>query len=244
MNDYAILEKVNRLSRSDDDYLYDFLLEQVNHKSRNIDFWLGLAVAVSSSPLGDDDTGIIFCCKGLAIDNNNPKALIMLSFLYQYFLGGIDDMLLHQIRTLTTSSNEVNSMLKYVASWSYSGDKKNYPEMEEQLLKESIDLCDKYVWNYMNLARLYRKQERYCEINPLVRKAINNVQKIYSIPCNDDITDIDEHINELIKGIHLTDGIADSLKEKIVPIHKLIWCTITKNILKVYQFVKEKFINP
>ena len=247
MNDQEILQKINLLHKNKDKSLFSFVLEQINHQSNNIYFWLGLAITMTRPPLGDEETGILFCHKALLIDNSNPQALIILSYIYEHFLGGIDDIPLHQIRTLYADSDETNSMLKYVASWSYDKPRRKAPEIEELLLKESITLCNKYVWNYDHLARLYIKQKRYLEVNNVILQALSNVQKIYSVPDKDfqktyDITNVNEFINARIKGIHLNQICYNIVKEKLIPTHRIIWYTITIPFLKFYHFIKEKIL--
>jgi len=218
MSEPDILKKVNILSNNNDETLYHFLSEQLNYESNNIEFWLSLAIAISYPPFGDEEKAIAFTRKALAIDSNNPIALIILAFMYEYHLGGIDDTLLHKIKNLHSGSNEINSMLKYVASWSYAWHKKNDPEMEEELLKESIELCGKHVWNYVALADLYSRQKRYLEINGLIKQALNNVKKIYTDKNLDEYTttSINDFINSLIKGTHITDTNAQSIQERFI----------------------------
>ena len=151
-------------------------------------------------------------------------------------------MLLHQIKNLHTDSNEINSMLQYVASWSYSKGKKDDPEMEEKLLKESILLCDKHVWNYEHLARLYLQQKRYLEINSLIKKALSNIKKIYSDDDDHDITDINEFINERIKGIHLNNICIEIVHEKLIPKHIIFFYLITTPFLRFYNFIRAKIL--
>ena len=240
MND--ILKKINILDKNNDKTLYHFISEQLTHESNDTEFWLSLAIVIVAPPFGDEEKSIKFIHKALAINNDDPIALIILAHVYEYQLGGIDDMLLHQIKNLHTSSNEINSMLKYVASWSYSTGKKNDPETEEKLLKESIELCDKHVWNYEHLARLYLKQQRYLEINSLVTKALCNIQKVYSDNDDYNITDINEFINERIKGIHLNDICITIVKEKLVPKHIILFYLVTMPFLRLYHFIKTKIL--
>lgn len=232
MND--ILAKINILSQNDDDRLYDFVSEQLAYESNDINFWLSLAVVIVAPPFGDEEKSIKFINKALAIDNNNPIALIILAHVYEYELGGIDDMLLHQIKNLHTNSDEINSMLKYVASWSYREHKKNDPEIEEQLLKESIQLYDKYVWNYEHLARLYIKQKRYLEINKLIKKALNHVKKIYTDENIDEYqaTSIDDFINSRIKGTHITDNNVNMIQKELIPTHIIFFYTIATPFMR------------
>lgn len=240
MND--IITQVNILDKNEDESLYSFLLEQINNESKNVEFWISLAIAIVMPPIVDEKTSIAFLNKALAIDNNNPTALLILTYVYEHELGGIDDMLLHQIKNLHTDSDEINSMLKCVASWSYCESKKYDPEEEERLLKESILLCDKHVRNYKYLARLYFEQERYLEANNLLKKALNNIKKVYSDDDDYDITDINEFINERIKGIYVSKSNLESLQEDIMPNHVVIFYTIITPFLNFYHWIREELL--
>ena len=238
-----ILTKINVLSRNEDKSLYRFISEQINRDSKDVEFWISLAIAIVRPPLVDEERSIQFLKKALAIDHNNPTALLILAYVYEHELGGIDDMLLHQIKNLHTDSNEVNSMLKYVASWSYRENKKYNPEEEERLLKESILLCDKHVWNYKHLARLYAKQKQHLKINCLLEKALKNVKKVYSHSDYYDITDIDEFINERIKGIYLSKSNLEFIQKDIIPKHITFFYTVTMPFSNLYRWLQEIFLD-
>lgn len=218
--------------------------EQLQHKCDDINLWIALAITIIAVPIVDYEKSIACLHRALTLDNNNPIALIVLAHVYEYELGGIDDILLHQIKTLHTNSNEINSMLKYVASWSYSQGKKNDPEIEEQLLKESIKLCNKYVWNYEHLARLYVQQNRYLEINSLIKKALSNVKKIYTNKnINEyDITNVNDFINSRIKGTHISDSNIKFIKEELIPQYTIFIYLIITPFLNIYHFIKKIFL--
>jgi len=238
-----LLSQINMLEKTGHyEELYSIVEEQLKHTSNDMELWIKLAIAIIVVPIVDYEKSIACLEKALAIDNNNPISLIILAHVYEYQLGGIDDMLLHQIKNLHTDSDEINSMLKYVASWSYSDGKKDDHEIEEQLLQESIKLWDKHVWNYMHLVRLYTRQRRYLEINSLVKKALNNIKKVYDDSSETDVTDIDEYINEHIKGIYITDINVELIEEKLVPKHIIILYTIITPFLNFYNFVKKAIL--
>lgn len=233
--------QINMLDRMRDyNNLYSLVDDQLKHESNDIELWIKLAIAIIIVPIVDYEKSIECLNKVLAIDNNNPIALIILSHVYEYQLAGIDDILLYQIKNLHTDSDEINSMLKYVASWSYSDGKKDDQEIEEQLLKESIKLCDKHVWNYMHLVRLYTRQKRYLEINSLIKKALKNIQKVYDCNNEKDVTDIDEYINEHIKGIYLTNSNVEFIEKDLIPKYLILIYQIITPLLKFYHFIKAK----
>lgn len=238
-----ILTQLSIFHKADDSQgIYNLVEEQLKHKSNDINLWIKLAVAIIAVPIVDYEKSIACLENALVFDSNNPIALIILAHVYEYELGGIDDMLLHQIKNLNTSSNEINSMLKYVSSWSYSDGKKNDSEIEEKLLKESIQLYDGHVWNYGHLARLYTKQKRYLEINKLIKKALNNVEKIYTDKNIHEYQTIsvDDFINSRIKGTHITNSNVETIQEQFVPIHVVCFFTIVTPFIRFYQFVRRK----
>lgn len=243
MND--ILTQINTLKKDRDNKgIYNLVVEQLKHESNNIELWISLAIAIVAVPIVDYEKSIACLEKALAIDANNPIALIVLAHVYEYELGGIDDMLLHQIKNLHTDSNEINSMLKYAASWSYSRGKKDDPEMEEKLLKESILLCNEHVWNYEHLARLYLQQKRYLEINSLIKKALSNVKKIYADRNIDEYqtTSIIDFINSRIKGTHVSNINVEIIQEKLIPKHIVFFYLITTPFLHLYHFIRTKIL--
>jgi tetratricopeptide (TPR) repeat protein len=241
MND--LLTQINILRRArDHEGVYSLVEEQLKYESNNINLWISLAIAIITVPIVDYEKSIACLEKALAIDSNHPIALIVLAHVYEYQLGGIDDILLHRIKTLKTDSDEINSMLKYVASWSYSYTKKQHYDLEEELLKESIALYDKHVWNYEHLARLYLQQQRYLEVNSLIKKALSNVQTIYYEHSGIDITNIEKFINEQIKGTHITDINVEIIQKKLVPKHIVLFYAITTPFLHFYHFVKTKLL--
>jgi tetratricopeptide (TPR) repeat protein len=235
-----MLSRLDMLEKEENyDELYNLVDQELKTGLHASDVWIKLAITIIVVPIVDYEKSIACLEKALAIEHNNPIALIVLAHVYEYQLGGIDDMLLHQIKNLDAGSDEINSMLKYVASWSYSDGKKDDPEVEEQLLKESIKLWDKHVWNYMHLVRLYRRQDRYLEINNLVYQALNNITKIYDGTNHRDVTDIDEYINEHIKGTYLTDSNVKFIYEDLIPKHRILFYSIVAPFVNFYNWIKK-----
>jgi tetratricopeptide (TPR) repeat protein len=235
-----LLSRLDILEKEENyDELYNMVEKELQIGSHTSDVWIKLAITIITVPIVDYEKSIACSEKALAIEHNNPIALIVLAHVYEYQLGGIDDMLLHQIKNLNTGSNEINSMLKYVASWSYSDGKKDDHTIEEQLLKESIRLWDKHVWNYMKLVRLYQRQGRYLEINNLIYKALSNITKIYDGITHPNVTDIDEYINEHIKGIYITNSNVRFIHKDLIPKYRILFYMIITLFLNFYRFIKK-----
>jgi tetratricopeptide (TPR) repeat protein len=182
----------------------------------NIELWLRLALVEIQVPLVDCDKAIACLDKVFALEKDNPIALLFLAFIYHYELGGVEQDLSDRLDSINTLDEEVNSMLKYTASWlhyKYTWIYKDlkYKERAKELLKESIAIYGGHVWNYVNLAKIYFLEKKDEEAKKLIEKALKNVIKIYVFPSNvvrekDDVTDLNEFLNERFKGIYLTDS--------------------------------------
>jgi tetratricopeptide (TPR) repeat protein len=202
-----LIKQIKYLEENHDhEKIYQLIEEQLQRNSNDISLWLSLAITIFAPPIVDYEKGLACLERVFEIDCNNVLGLLIQAYVYETQLGGIDDALLRKIQHLNADSDELNSMLKYVASWSYSWNKKNDPLQQENLLKESIKLCNRHVWNYVHLARLYLKQNRKREARYLVSKALDNVEQEYNeINIDDyDVTNVDHFINAHIKGTHIT----------------------------------------
>lgn len=179
--------------------------------------WLKIAWLTLKPPIADHIKTLECLEKAFNLGPDNPTTWILFAFTYEYAcLGPLDEK--HYLKIISLSDSisdlEFRSMLKYAASWYCSYHKKN-PRIEEMLLLESIQLYDKDVNNYLHLARLYLNNERFLQALPYFKKAISNVKKIY---CDNEIrnpSDINEFLNEMIRGIHLTNVVYNSFCEEL-----------------------------
>jgi tetratricopeptide (TPR) repeat protein len=112
----------------------------------------------------------------------------------------ISKPLFDKLTTLITGNAEIDSMLRYAATWFFI----IYPNDHEleKLLLESINLCQSHVNNYKTLAELYMRQEKYSEAKKLLQKAMKNVVKIRTK--NPSMTDVQHFLAEYIKGTYST----------------------------------------
>ena len=119
---------------------------------------------------------------------------------------------MNKLTSLKSSSHELNSMLRYVAScfFPFNGNR----EKQILLLKESISFDPKNVWSYIDLAYTDIEQGKNLEAKELVKKALGNIKKIYTDkPSEDKETSLSEYnetslsdfLNHHIKGIYITD---------------------------------------
>lgn len=200
----TLISKIIELSRSNKLIEIEKLLEeQLRHEPNNVELWLRLAVLELASPLNDCYKGIACLEKILALEENNPVALLLLAYINHYELGGINKTLMEKLNSIHTNSAELNSMLKYAISWFYF---EKDAKLEEQFLKASISIYKNHVWNYVRLAKLCFKQSRKVEAKDFIQTALKNVKKVYSPGeyIGFDITDINKFLNENIKGIYLS----------------------------------------
>lgn len=195
-----LIAKLKKLYDEKNSEIFEFVENQLTRKYTDSVLLFSMAITIIAPPNVDPHLSIACLEKILVHEKDNPIALILMTYVYRHYLGGIDTKLLAKILSLQILDPEITSMLKYVASWSFENDS----AMQEKLLKESISLYRKHVWNYKSLARLYLKQNRRDEAYELIGRALNNVKKIYSNSeiKTYDVTDINEYINERIKGIH------------------------------------------
>ncbi len=136
--------------------------------------------------------------KILEYDQNNLSATMLLVYINAHD-SHISDQLFRQLCALKSDDNEILSMIEYEKIWYYKDDE-NY----EKVLVNSVRLCNKHVWNNVNLGRLYITKGEFKKGQELILKGLENIKLIYN---NDTIYDelsVEEYFNETIKGIHLS----------------------------------------
>jgi tetratricopeptide (TPR) repeat protein len=218
-----LIRKIIEVSRDKnaEEKIEKLLEERLIIEPCNRELWLRLALVEIEVPLVDCDKAIVCLDKVFALEKDNPIALLFLAFIYHYELGGVEQDLSDRLDSINTSDEEVNSMLKYTASWlHYTYKDFKYKDRAKKLLKESIAIYGGHVWNYIDLARIYFLEKRDQEAKVLIEKALKNVIKVYvylNAKQKYDMTDLDEFLNERFKGIYLTDTnyqMIEKLKEE------------------------------
>ncbi len=187
------------------------LEEAIKNDPQDTELLLKIAVLEFKTPFVDDEKGIAALQKIFEYDPDNAYALMLLACINYFLLGVVNkNDLLSRLSFLETGNNELDSMLRYTATWYYDYDYHNPAKLDinkrvEKLLLESIKKCQSHVKNYAELARLYFHQNRYDEALMAVKQAIKNVEKVYGdkIESCDD-SDVQEFLNEYITGIHIT----------------------------------------
>lgn len=211
-----IIEQIIELSKdgSQDTMLkMEALIEKELEKNpHNIELLLRFALLEQSVPFADHIKSTMILNIILTYEPKNSLALLVLAGVNNYCGHAMDDKeILEKLVSFKTNDEEMASMFAYAASWYYAdiGDK----EKLEFMLLESIKLWPNHVFNQYDLAKLYLKQNRLAEAKSLVHKAMNNVVKIFNDDDHNDYTDVNNYINEMIKGTHITPEVYSILTE-------------------------------
>lgn len=180
----------------------------LNNHPKDTEIWLSYALCMYKLAEGSDYPEECLR-KILEYDKNNIQAIMLLTYINAHD-SHISDQLFEQLCSLKTNDKEIPSMIEYEKIWYYPDDE-NY----EKVLTKSVELCDKHVWNLVNLGRLYISKGEIKKGQELILKGLDNVQLVYDDNTDYDELSVEEYFNEGIKGIHLTDinynGIIGSL---------------------------------
>ena len=172
--DTKILE-LSKRGNEEDMLEAEKLLEQaLQNDPQNTDLLLKLAVLVQEFPYVD--LSIPRLEKILSYDPDNALALLILAETNYHLYTEISKPLFGKLISVTTGNAEIDSMLRYAATWFFIINPNDH-ELEKLLL-ESINICQSHVNNYKTLAELYMRQEKYSEAKKLLQKAMKNVVKI------------------------------------------------------------------
>ncbi|QQR49068.1 hypothetical protein IPF37_05965 [bacterium] len=189
--------------------------EELHQDPQNIYLLFKLALLEIEPPRGDD----VKCTKHLeqilAFDIDNAQALILLAYLKNTCLfEEADEHFMNKLTSLKSSSNELNSMLRYVAScfFQFKGNR----EKQIFFLEESIALDPENVWSYFDLAQRYFSQSKNLEAKELIHKALKNIKKVYDDSFDDyDKTSLNDFLNHNIKGIYVTKEQKEIIEEML-----------------------------
>lgn len=175
--------------------------KQIKNDTKNIELWFKLAVIELTVALVDYIKSLECINKILDIDKNNVLALILECCIHYYHLGGINEDLFNKLNLIRTNDEDVLSIIKYIMSLYYEDLDIN---KQKELLEQSICLCNNYVTNYEELGKIYIIQGDLDKGKKLIKKAYDNIKLVYNEEEICDFTDVNEYINEHVKGIHLS----------------------------------------
>ena len=192
----------NNIQRIFDEYLHIH--------SKDTEIWLSYALCMYKLAEGSDYPEE-YLRKILEYDQNNLYAVMLLAYVNAHD-SHINDQLFKKLCSLKSNNNEILSMIEYEKIWYYT-DKENY----KKVLINSVKLCDKHVWNHVNLGRLYISEGEIKKGQELILKGLKNVQLVYDDNTVYDELSVEEYFNETIKGIHLTDINYNSIINSLDP---------------------------
>ncbi|MGB8367612.1 MAG: tetratricopeptide repeat protein [Candidatus Babeliales bacterium] len=182
------------------------LIEEYLEKNpKDTEVWLRLAMLEFTPPFEDPEMISEYLYGIFKYDPYNIYATITLACIQDVLRGEITEEIFEKLNTLSSDSPELNSMIELEKAKYYQC--KDNDALYEKYLLNSIRDCNKHVKNYKYLAYLYKQQGKKKEAKQLAQKALSNVKVIYgeNSPITD-VTDIEEFINEYIKGTHITDS--------------------------------------
>ncbi len=184
------------------------------------EIWVKLALTVYRSPLHDDLKAIDCLEKALVSDPYNIKVMLLLIYVIYHCIY-FDDELFKRLCNLKTQDNELMSLIEYTKSWYYLF--KENDEFYQKTLNNSIELCDRYVWNYIDLGRFYIEKGNLAKGFDLMKKGLDNLEYVYDDTRSYDVLNIEEFINERFRGIHLSKSNYEIILESFDP--KSPWIT-------------------
>lgn len=186
--------------------------EYLNVYPKDTDVWLSYALCMYKLAEGEDLAEN--CLKKIyEYDKSNVYATMLHAYIAAHD-SHIDDELFEKLCNVKTHNLELQSMIEYLKSYYYF--LKN-DTLNEKVLQNSVALCDKHVWNLVNLGRIYIKKGDYKEGQRLIKKALSNIEYTYDEHPIEDQLDLNEYFNETIKGIHLTDSNYNSIIDSLDP---------------------------
>lgn len=207
----------NKLKQSDNKNaplleMENLIDEYLKDNPCDADMLIKLALTVDTPPLADYIKAIECLKKALKCEPDNVTALLVLAYTEFMNLGEMDEDVFQQLCAVQDLDPEIMSMVEYVKSWHYERNK-NFGNYEKSLLK-SIELWDKHANNYKYLGLYYIDSGNISEGKKLLRKALENITYVYPMKNSTrEIYDVNEFLDEGIKGIHITQPNLETLHE-------------------------------
>lgn len=143
------------------------------------------------------------------------EALLILMRMQDYIYREVDEDVYKLLRHYQPRNREEQSLIEFAKAWYFEG--KKMDEEYARHLEKSITVYPKYVLNYIALGNYYEEKGQKEKAKSLFLKGMKNVRQIYRVNGGPDplVSDYHEFINEKIKGIHLSSGTYDLIKERV-----------------------------
>lgn len=198
-----LIEFIRRHAVTEPEATEVLIEEHLKKNPDNIELWIRLAILELSPPLADYYKSIDCLKRVLEYENDNFYAIVLLAYVNDSRLGGVQEELYNKLCMCRTTDNEEKSIVEMAKSWYY---RHNDMGMYEKQLVSSISLCGSHVWNRVELGQLNIRNGMYEEGTNYIKSALKNVKLVYSTNevTSYDLTDFREFFNEHLKGTHLT----------------------------------------
>lgn len=134
----------------------------------------------------------------LKYEPNNIFAALIFAYMAFTFLHLDQEKAFRILQALKTNDRKLLSMIEYVKAFYHLNDKVAH----EDFLKKSIEYCDKFVWNYVDLGCCYgEKTERG---KKFIKKGLANIQSLFiyfrNMKYESKIRTKEDFVNEFITG--------------------------------------------
>ncbi len=186
--------------------------EYLEKNPEDTDARLRLAMLEFTPPWEDPEIISKYLNEIFKYDPNNVYAILTLACIQNTLWGKITDEVFEKLNNLSSENSEISSMIELAKAWYYKYKDNN--ELYEKHLLSSISYCNQHVKNYKALAYFYAGRGKKDKAKKFSQKAINNVKVIYDENSSiTDVTDVEEFINEYLKGTHITEPNLESIYE-------------------------------
>jgi tetratricopeptide (TPR) repeat protein len=210
MDNSEIIDKIKELTTQDRVLeIEELLISEIERTGYDTNLMIRLALAQLLIPINDPDKCIEYI--NIILENeNNPYALMILCDVHHNYFSGIDSSLFDRINAVKTSDNIITSVIELIKSWYYENI--NDYESQKNCLLRSIQYNNKDVLNYFYLGKLFLKTDLILG-KQLIKKALDNVKNIFQKNYKtDDCTNINNYINEMFRGVSITQPVYDWMK--------------------------------
>jgi len=222
MGKKLLLERIKGLTKTYYKIPYEqneYILETIKNlideylakNPEDTDVRLRLVVLEFTPPWEDPELLSKYLNEIFKYDPDNIYATLILACTQDIFWGEITDTVFKKLNNLSSKNTEILSMIELAKAWYYQC--KDNDELYEKHLLNSISHCNQHVSNHIDLAHLYAKKGNKDEAKKFAQKAIDNVQVIYTRGSTTDITDVEDFINERLKGTCITEPNLESIYE-------------------------------
>lgn len=215
-------------------YSHDYNLDRTRAEEFRIQFekylkenpldteiWIKFALLLYSALL-HEDLGAQKCLeKVLEYDPSNITVILFRAYIIEHY-SYINESLFKELNQIKSLDKSLMSLVEYSKSSYYYLVIENFDEYEKCLIK-SIELCDQYVSNYVDLGQYYIKKGLLTKGYELMNKGLKNLEYTYDENNSVNILCIEEFFNERFKGIHLSQSNYEIIIESFDP--KSSWIT-------------------